>query len=90
MLNGVGGRTIAEAKMNMTNAEVSQWVAFVNKRGSLNIGRRIEQAFGGFTATYLMSKGAKDVDPLAFMVHEEQEELSFEEQRLLAHKKKAL
>lgn len=86
----MGGRTIAEAKMNMTNAEVSQWVAFVNKRGSLNIGRRIEQAFGGFTATYLMSKGAKDVDPLAFMVHEDDEQLlSFEEQRLLAHKKKA-
>ncbi|NWK75671.1 hypothetical protein HYG93_15665 [Acinetobacter sp. SwsAc6] len=64
----------------MTNAEVSQWVAFRNKRGSLFIGRRIEQGFGNLIATYLGSKGAKDVKAQSFMPHEEQpQEMSLEE-----------
>ena len=80
VLNGIGGCTIAEAKSNMTNAEVSQWVAFRNKRGSLFIGRRIEQAIGNLMATYLSSKGAKDVRAQSFMPHEDQpQELSLEE-----------
>lgn len=47
------------------------WKRFRQKRGSLFVGRRIEQAFGNFSATYLVSKGAKDVDALSFMPHEE-------------------
>ncbi|WP_218646841.1 hypothetical protein [Acinetobacter sp. SwsAc6] len=80
VLSGIGGCTIAEAKSNITNAEVSQWVAFRNKRGSLFIGRRIEQGFGNLIATYLGSKGAKDVKAQSFMPHEEQpQEMSLEE-----------
>lgn len=80
VLNGVGGRTIAEAKMNMTNSEVSKWVAFRNKRGSFFTGRRIEQGFGNLIATYLGSKGAKDVKAQSFMPHEDQpKEMSLEE-----------
>lgn len=80
VLNGVGGRTIAEAKSNMTNAEVSQWAAFRNKRGSFFTGRRIEQGFGNLMATYFGSKGAKNVKAISFMPHEDQpEELSLEE-----------
>lgn len=64
----------------MTHAEVSQWVAFRNKRGSFFIGRRIEQGFGNLMATYLGSKGAKDVKALSFMPHEDQpQEMSLEE-----------
>lgn len=80
VLNGVGGCTIAEAKSNMTNAEVSQWVAFRNKRGSLFVGRRVEQAIGNLMATYLSSKGAKDVKAQSFMPYEDHpQELSLEE-----------
>ena len=80
VLNGVGGRTIAEAKMNMTNSEVSKWVAFRNKRGSFFTGRRVEQGFGNLIATYLGSKGAKDVKAQSFMPHEDQpKEISLEE-----------
>ena len=80
VLNGIGGCTIAEAKSNITNAEVSQWVAFRNKRGSFFTGRRIEQGFGNLIATYLGSKGAKDVKALSFMPHEDQpQEMSLEE-----------
>lgn len=76
----MGGRTIAEAKSNMTNAEVSQWAAFRNKRGSLFTGRRIEQGFGNLMATYMGSKGAKNVKAISFMPHEDQpKEISLEE-----------
>ena len=64
----------------MTNSEVSQWVAFRNKRGSFFTGRRVEQGFGNLIATYLGSKGAKDVKAQSFMPHEDQpQELSLEE-----------
>ena len=83
VLNGIGGCTIAEAKSNITNAEVSHWVAFRNKRGSFFTGRRIEQGFGNLIATYLGSKGAKDVKAQSFMPHEEQpQEMSLEEYML--------
>ena len=86
VLNGVGGRTIAEAKMNMTNSEVSKWVAFRNKRGSFFTGRRVEQGFGNLIATYLGSKGAKDVKAQSFMPHEDQpQEMSLEEYMMQAY-----
>ena len=79
-MNGIGGRTIAEAKQNLTYAEVSMWVAYRNKRGSLFVGRRLDRAVGNFMATYLSSKGAKNVDPLNFMPHEDKPQpLSLEE-----------
>ena len=86
VLNGIGGCTIAEAKSNMTNAEVLQWVAFRNKRGSFFTGRRIEQGFGNLIATYLGSKGAKDVKAQSFMPHEDQpQEMSLEEYMMQAY-----
>lgn len=76
----MGGRTIAEAKFNMTNAEVSQWAAFRNKRGSFFTGRRIEQGFGNLMAAYFGSKGNKNVKAISFMPHEDQpKEISLEE-----------
>ncbi len=42
MLNGIGGRTIAEAKRSMSYPEFLCWVAYRRKRGSLNLGLRIE------------------------------------------------
>lgn len=80
VLNGIGGRTIAEAKQSMTSNEVYQWAAFRNKRGSLFVGRRIEQGFGNLMATYLSSKGAQNVKAQSFMPNEDQpQEMSLEE-----------
>ena len=75
----------------MTNAEVSQWAAFRNKRGSLFIGRRIEQGFGNLMAYYTQLKVGSDaeVDAFDFMLHEEAPELTFEEQRMKDLKKKS-
>lgn len=91
VLNGVGGRTIAEAKLNMTNAEVSQWAAFRNKRGSLFVGRRIERSVGVLTALYAQNhvKEGVEVNPYDYMPYEDEPELTFEEQRMQAIKKKS-
>ncbi len=72
VINGIGGRTIEKAKQRISPKEFEIWKAFRIKRGSFFTGRRIEQAFGNFSATYFASKGAKDVDALAFMPHEDQ------------------
>ena len=77
---GIGGSTIAEARRNLSNTELQTWKAFRQKRGSLFVGRRIEQAIGNLMATYLSSKGAKDVKAQSFMPHEDQpKEMSLEE-----------
>lgn len=60
----------------MTHVEVMMWMAYRNKRGSLNVGRRVEQAIGGLLAVYVSSKSkpGTDVDALAFMPHEDRPE----------------
>ncbi|WP_228153002.1 hypothetical protein [Acinetobacter indicus] len=62
---------------------MAKWRVYRKKRGSLFVGRRIEQGFGNLMATYLSSKGAKNVKALSFMPHENQpEEMSLEEYML--------
>lgn len=46
MLNGIGGRTLAEAKEKLTYEEFLTWCAYIKKHGSLNVGRRLEYGFG--------------------------------------------
>lgn len=66
--------------MNMTSSEVSKWVAFINKRGSIFTGRRIEQGIGNLMAAYFSSNGARNVKSSSFMPHEDQpKEMSLEE-----------
>lgn len=50
------------------------WRAYRLKRGSLNIGRRVEQAVGNLMSFYANSnkgKGAKAFSPFDFMPHEQ-------------------
>lgn len=42
MLNGIGGRTVEEAKERMTYDEYLSWCSYIKKRGSLNLGARLE------------------------------------------------
>ena len=46
MLNGIGGRTIEEAKERLTYAEVQTWMRYRQMRGSLFFGNRIESSVG--------------------------------------------
>lgn len=84
VLNGIGGKSIAEAQNNLTLSEVMIWAAYRSERGGFNIGRRVEQATGNLMAHYTRyhSKDPESVNALAFMPHEDyvpDDELSLEE-----------
>lgn len=55
------------------------------------MGRRIEQGVGNLYALYFNGKVEEDkrVDARIFMPHEDEPEMSFEEQRMQAIKKKS-
>jgi hypothetical protein len=63
-MNGIGGRTIAEAQENMSFAEWIVWLKFRGKRGSLHTGMRVEVAFAEFQALWLNTKTQKDAPKL--------------------------
>ncbi|PKH20234.1 phage tail protein [Enterobacterales bacterium CwR94] len=42
VLNGIGGRTVAEAKERLSLSEFQMWVEYRNKCGSFNEGMRTE------------------------------------------------
>ncbi len=80
-LAGIGGNTIHQVKTNLTRAEVEQWAEYINRRGSLNVGRRVEQAIGHFIAYYFNSKLDKKDQyyPVEFMPNEDDVEIGFEQ-----------
>ncbi len=45
MLNGIGGRTVLEAKQNMPYDEFLNWITYRRQRGTLNLGMRLEWLF---------------------------------------------
>lgn len=59
MLNGIGGRTIAEAKERMSHAEFFAWCTYIQKRGSLNFGQRLEQGVALLASVVNRSAGGK-------------------------------
>lgn len=63
------------------------WRAYRQKYGSLFFGRRIEQAFGNWTAHYTSLKIQKETDPFDFMLHEKAPELTYEQMRMIEIKK---
>lgn len=59
MLNGVGGRTIEEAKERMSYVEAQQWSAYLARRGSLHVGTRLEWGFALIAAAINNALGGK-------------------------------
>lgn len=53
-MNGIGGRTIAEAQQNMTMVEARHWAQYMRRHGGLNVAERVEQA-----AALICSTGAQ-------------------------------
>lgn len=43
-MNGIGGKTIAEAKENMTYREALEWAQYRKQTGPLNLALRVELA----------------------------------------------
>lgn len=81
-LAGIGGNTIHQVKNNLTMLEVGQWAEYRSRRGSLNIGRRVEQAAANIIAMNINKglKGEDWVEPLEFMPHEDDVVESFDAQ----------
>jgi hypothetical protein len=74
-LHGIGGRTIQEAKSNISYAEAVTWKHYIDRRGSLNLGRRLEAgvALLAFQQNRINGGKAKLED---FMPHEKEETTS--------------
>ncbi len=78
MLNGVGGSTIAEAKANISYAEVLAWVAYRDKYGSLNLGRRLEFC-GAIVAHQVNRMNGGKAELVDFMPHVSRAEVSLDQ-----------
>lgn len=81
-MSGIGGRSIAEAKRNLSFYEVCRWAAFRRKRGSLHTGMRVES--GAAVVSAALFRGVKkanggDFKPTDFMPHMEEPPISLEQ-----------
>jgi hypothetical protein len=70
-MNGIGGRTIAEAKQNMSFSEAQHWADYVRRHGGLNIAERVEQAAALICATGAQLMGNKKVKVADFIPNRE-------------------
>lgn len=70
-MNGIGGQTVAEAKERMSYSEALMWSAFIKKRGSLNLGLRVENGVAVLATQINRALGGK-ADMSDFMPHADQ------------------
>ncbi len=81
VMNGIGGRTIAEAQELMSYPEFLKWVKYRQKRGTLNLGMRVERGSALLATLYANTHSGKDkkFTIYDFMPHESEPEVSLEE-----------
>jgi hypothetical protein len=65
---GVGGWTVSEAKERLTYAEAMQWHTYLERRGTLNLGLRIEEGFALLAMMINRALGGR-ANMSAFMPH---------------------
>ncbi|WP_248917059.1 hypothetical protein [Pseudomonas entomophila] len=77
MLNGIGGRTISEAKERLSYVEVRAWALYIQRHGSLHGGRRLEASIAmlALQANHHVGGTAELID---FMPHERRQGVSLE------------
>lgn len=76
MLCGIGGRTIAEAQVNLTYREYLSWIRYRNKYGSLHPGMRVDRAVGRGLAFFgNMYSKKKDLKPEDFSPYDKTPDL---------------
>lgn len=78
MLSGVGGRTIEEAKANMSFREAMAWVKYRDRYGSFNASYRLELA-GAIVARQVHIAAGGKQDLRTFMPHEPTPAVTLEE-----------
>jgi hypothetical protein len=87
VLNGVGGWSVAEAKERISHEEALKWSAYREKRGTLNLGLRLEAGFALIAWTINRALGGK-AEMQDFMPHFDPPEASIEDvMSLLAGKR---
>lgn len=79
---GIGGRTIAEAQQRISYPEFVKWAQYRAKRGSLNLGMRMERG-SALLATLYANANRKEGSPAYnlhdFAPHHDQPELSLDD-----------
>ena len=75
MLNGVGGRSVAEAKERLSHIEALKWQAYIEKRGTLDLGLRLEAGFAMLAWQINRALGGK-AEMNDFMPHFDEPEAS--------------
>jgi hypothetical protein len=78
VLAGIGGRTIREAKRNVSVKEFAQWAEYIRKRGSLNVGQRVEAATAVLSLQVNRALGGK-AELMDFLPHWDQPEVGIED-----------
>lgn len=83
-MNGIGGRTIQEAKERMSYVEAMQWIAFINRRGTLNLGMRVELLIAQLCMVTCQANGMKKKDGSQytledFVLHADKHEMTEDE-----------
>lgn len=51
-MHGIGGRTIAEAQETLSYREFQTWCRYRRKRGSMNVGMRVDRGAALLAALY--------------------------------------
>ena len=72
--HGIGGRTVAEAKLRMSHDEWLSWLAYLRKYGSLNDGLRTDLATARLCALVSRALGGKAEMKDFIPVYEEEPE----------------
>lgn len=84
VLCGIGGKTIEEAQKNISYAEFCQWVSYRGKRGTLNIGLRIEEYAAMIAQMYSSVHGKQGSIPpkiYDFAPHLDEPELTIDDMK---------
>lgn len=80
-MNGVGGRSIAEAKQQLSYKEVLLWRAYYERYGSLNVNRRLQCELAELKTMLAVKLGMKDIEIYDFMPNEDAPVIGFDEMR---------
>lgn len=79
MLNGVGGKTISEAINNLSFAELTFWRQYRAKRGSFNVGLRVEFAAALLAYLYCTSHSKTPYKMHEFAPHMDEPPVTLDE-----------
>jgi hypothetical protein len=83
-LCGIGGRTIEEAKSSISYKEFFDWVAYRRKRGTLNVGMRVEH-FMSIVSQMIANRYRKSNSPsysyYDFATHHDEPELTIDDMK---------